>query len=345
MKYIFIILFFIVTFSVLANGQEKCPPNLDKRYNRQQILEQFADIIHYSTPEVSRLSTKNSVINDKPVGFSVWDITDTSNRDVAFLGECVNFVEGHIYHFIEDSFPFSVSHIAILENEKLKIFKSLSCPEGRDEYDEMINYLEAKLKNDKNKDDIITRVKNFRRYHYYKPTDTPYYFCKEKRNVKPNPDSKYVRWNIYKRFHNILYNFAPESYTKQFGESVVFDDRALNFFVYDLTDPSNKQTASLEQVDFINNHVYHFAYIDAPYSYSHIAVLEDGKFKVFSGINCPNKGDRLEDVLEYLNDKLKNDKNKKEILKRVKNYRKYGVYVSYEGLNTVQCKYLSENQK
>lgn len=314
-----------------------CPENSDKRYDRKEVFKKFIEILYYATPEQARPPTKPIIIKDRPGGFSVWDLTDTSNRDVAFLGECVNFIEGHIYHFIYDRYPFSVSHIAILEQGKIKVFKSLSCPEGIDDYKEMIVYLEAKLKNDKNKDDILTRVKNFRRYFYYKPTDTPWYVCNEKINVKPNPDKLYDRLETYRKFNIAIWNFIPESYRQQIGISLLNDARALNFFVYDLTEPSNKQTTSLEQVNFINNHVYHFAYIDAPYSYSHIAVLEDGKFKVFSGINCPDKGDRLEEVLEYLNGKLKNDRNKKLILKRVRNYRKYGVYASFEGKTELQC--------
>jgi hypothetical protein len=45
----------------------------------------------------------------------------------------------------------------------------------------------------------------------------------------------------------------------------------------------------------------------------------------------------LKDVIGYLNQKLKADKDKKEILKRVKNYRKYGVYASFNGLSMPQC--------
>ena len=322
-----------------------CPENPDKQYDRLQILQQFADVLNDSQPESTRSPLRSIIKRETANGFAVWDLTDTSNRDVAFLGECIDFIDGHIYHFIYDYFPLSVSHIAILENGKLKVFKSLSCPEGRDDYKELIKYLEVKLKKDKNKDDIITRVKNFRRYHYYPPRDVYYYFCKENQTFSSNPDSIYKRQYTYEQFGGILYSFAPESYRRQTGLQVINDARALNFFVYDLTDPSNKQTTSLEQVDFINNHIYHFGYIDAPYSYSHIAILEDGKLKVFRGINCPNKGDSLDDLLAYLKVKLKDDKNKKKILKRVKDYRKYGVYVSFEGKTQLQCDDLESDDK
>ena len=73
------------------------------------------------------------------------------------------------------------------------------------------------------------------------------------------------------------------------------------------------------------------------YSFSHIGILEDGSLKVFKSINCKGRADSLEDVLAYLIEKLKDDKNKQEIISRVKNYRKYGLYTTVD-TPTLECK-------
>ncbi len=118
---------------------------------------------------------------------------------------------------------------------------------------------------------------------------------------------------------------------------VVLRQQAIGFFVHDLTDPSNKQTSLLERVNFINDHVYHFAYIDAPYSFSNIAVLHDGEIKIFKAINCKNSGDEVKDVIKYLSKILSDNENREETIERVKNYRKFGVYASLNGISTPQC--------
>jgi hypothetical protein len=74
-----------------------------------------------------------------------------------------------------------------------------------------------------------------------------------------------------------------------------------------------------------------------PWSFSFIAVLGEDDMTIFKGLNCEEKGDSLEDVLKYLNEKLKNTNNKNEIIERVKNYRKYGVYTSFNGISSPQC--------
>jgi hypothetical protein len=96
----------------------------------------------------------------------------------------------------------------------------------------------------------------------------------------------------------------------------------------------------LERIEFKNNHVYHFASIDSPFSFSNIAVLEDGKLKIFKAVNCEGKGDSLEDVIRYLNDRVKQDPRRNEIINQVRNFREYGVYVSDNDLSKPQCEIL-----
>lgn len=355
-KRILLALFLVMLLAIIgrASGDsgsgistlQVCPKNPDSRYDRQKILAQFADILFEALPENARSVGKNIVLEERPVGFSVWDLTDTSNLDFETSVRCIDFIDGHIYHFVDDMLPFIFSHIAILEKGKLRIFRSLNCPEGQKDYASLLKYVDKKEKSGKDRSEILSRVKNYRRYQYTVPSDFPWSVCRERPKIGPNPDGQFKRFDVYFDMARILGGFAPRSYLHVIGAAVIRDleangvydnARATNFFVYDLTDPSNKQTTSNESIDFINGHVYHFAYLDAPYSYSHIGILENGKLKVFSGINCQYVGAKLEDVLKYLDVKLEKGEAKNDLIKRVKNYRKYGVYLRFRDSTTLRC--------
>lgn len=163
----------------------------------------------------------------------------------------------------------------------------------------------------------------------------------DKENIKKcsdNSDKLYERQDILNQLAKILNSSIPEySNFRKTGFYVNDDGRGIGFFVYDLTDTSNKETTLKDCVEFKDNHIYHFAPIRNRYSFSHIVILEDRNLKVFKSINCKGKGDSLEDVISYLNKKLKEDKNKGAILNRVKNYRKYGVYTTVD-TPTPECK-------
>ena len=73
--------------------------------------------------------------------------------------------------------------------------------------------------------------------------------------------------------------------------------------------------------------------------------MENGKLKIFKSINCKDRGDKLEEVIAYLNQKLANDKNKDEILERVKNYKKYGKYFKMDNYSTLVCQAVGENKE
>lgn len=151
-----------------------------------------------------------------------------------------------------------------------------------------------------------------------------------------NPDSSYNRQETLEQLAEIL-NISVFGMKKDDFVFGVKNERPSRFTVYDLTEPPNKGTSLSKCINFLNNHVYHFSPIQKRYSFSHIAVLEDGTLKVFRSINCKGKGDSLEDVTSYLDEKLKEDKNKDEVLIRVKNYRKYGIYTTVDTPN-LQCK-------
>lgn len=331
-RYCFIILLCTFVFSVV--GYSQCPNNSDRLYDREKILLEFENTLKTSIPLYEKSYYQ---------GFFVYDLTDAPNN---FLPErynrpkrCINFIDGHVYHFsalqLEDSF----SHIAFLENGKIKIFKSINCINSQDNLSDVIEYAEKTLKNGKKKDEMLIRLKNYRRYGFYRTTDGYQVSCNLKTKVPDNSDKLYDRYKILDSLGRVFVGSISEiTWERLFQHFFIEDSRGSGFFVYDLTEPSNKQTSLLERVEFKNNHVYHFALIDAPYSFSNIAVLKNGELKIFRTINCKGKNDSLQDVITYLNKKLKDDENKKEIIDRVKKYRNYGIYAPYDGISEPQCK-------
>jgi hypothetical protein len=163
------------------------------------------------------------------------------------------------------------------------------------------------------------------------------------KKCEPNSDTRYDRVEVLKKlgntlnktaidYHNAIYSIKKTSKNPKFVNN---NERPIGFFVFDLTDTSNKGTPLGECMEFKNNHIYHFALINIPFSFSHIVVLENGNLKIFKAVNCKD-GDSLEDVISYLNQMLKDTGNKNEILNRVRNYREYGIYSTVDD-DSLRC--------
>lgn len=154
----------------------------------------------------------------------------------------------------------------------------------------------------------------------------------------PNLNNQYNRLETLERLGGVINQTAVDYYNAKYKikktitnpKFVQKDERPIGFFVYDLTDTSNKTAPLGDCIDFVDNHIYHFSLIHTPDSFSHIVFLNNGELKIFKAVNCEN-GDKIEDVINYLGEKLKNDISKDEILDRVKHYRKYGIYGATEG--------------
>lgn len=166
-------------------------------------------------------------------------------------------------------------------------------------------------------------------------TGTP----KAVRRCNPNPDSLYDRSRVLDELAEILNKSIPE-YSNAVGRGFYSDnERGIGFFVVDLTNPSNRDLKLQDCVNFISGHVYHVAPPDLHYSLSHIVILEDGKLKVFRSVNCPSRGDRLEDAINYISAKLSHARQRDEIIDRLRQYRKYGEYGSLHHAASI-CKEL-----
>lgn len=162
-----------------------------------------------------------------------------------------------------------------------------------------------------------------------------------------NSDSLYDRKRTIKRLAKILNKSIPER-KRLYGTGYdVSDDgkSPAGFFIYDLTDPSNKDISSTGCIEFRESHIYHFAPFDYALSLSHLVILANGNLKVFKSINCKDRGDKIEDVTTYLNQTLANDKNKDEIIKRVKNYKNYGKSFKMDNYSKLVCEEVGESKE
>ncbi len=321
-----------------------CPTNSDARYDRHQMLEQFASELNKAIPYSQPRPTGFYVKDEKPGAFFVYDLTDPANTSLSSSG-CVDFIERHVYHFTSSFLPDSKSHIAVLENGVARIFRSVNCSKNGDSFGGALAYLAKALSGTKNASEVMIRVKNYRRYGSYFTDDSYKADCEEFVKTKVGESNLYDRKEVFGRFADELY--ANLSKNVEYYESIfpVQNSTPVGFFVYDLTDPTNRQISAGEYVRLIDQHIYHFAWIDLPYSYSNIAFLDDGKIKIFRSVNCSGRGSSLGEVIRYIRQKLKAGRDRNEVIKRVRNFRNYGVYASFNGESVVRCSDIGRKAK
>lgn len=178
-KMIFGMCFFIIMNACLAeqgntnyfNGpsykhQAKCLSNNDTIYDRNKVLDTLLFILNTSVPKYKEIFPSGFYLNRKGYcsGFSIYDLTDTTNYEDAAHGY-VRFYNYHVYHFFPSLITFSRSNIAVLVNGEIIIFKSINC--DGDSVEDVINYLNEILPDDSQKAIIIGRVKEYRKYGKY----------------------------------------------------------------------------------------------------------------------------------------------------------------------------------
>lgn len=149
-------------------------------------------------------------------------------------------------------------------------------------------------------------------------------------------EEKYDRNKVLNQFANTLNSLVPEWGIDKKGFHLNKECQLVGAFIWDITDTVNKQTTLNECVVLKEGHIYHFSPIRKTYSYSNIAILHDGKVKFFKTINCLQKGDKIDDVIKYARDSLSMEQL--ELISRLKNYRKYGVYLQIDEQSEFMCK-------
>ena len=144
-----------------------------------------------------------------------------------------------------------------------------------------------------------------------------------------NHDSLYNRLDVFTIFANVL---NERNNNKRFGVTNVISARG--FQIFDLVDTSNFQAKSDDCIYFYDRHVYRFVSILLKESHSNIAYLENGEITIFRSVNCG--GDKIEDIIVFLEKKYINNQDKDIILNRVENYRKFGNYISNDNYDHVR---------
>ncbi len=163
----------------------------------------------------------------------------------------------------------------------------------------------------------------------------------ERENIgcKDNSDDLYDRQQIFNQLADMLNTSIPE-YKARLGFGFrVENEEPVGFGIYDLTDTSNKYLDENDCVNFIEGHVYNVFPIFHPFSFNHVVILESKVLTNFNSINCIDRGNTIEEVFDFLNQKFSNSSpNREAVLERVKNYREFGKYLRIDPLSRVLCK-------
>ena len=152
----------------------------------------------------------------------------------------------------------------------------------------------------------------------------------EHSECKNNPDNRYERSRLLSLFQETLERSVPAY--KQFPHD--------GFFVFDLVDLENyfipaEFARARSYIDFVEGRIYHFAPISLINSESHFAILSDGKVDIFESVNCDN-GNTLGSLRARIEGLKMGAKQKRRIMNRLDNYRKFGYYVGVDEKN-VRC--------
>ena len=153
----------------------------DSPYKNEYVLNEIVKTLNLLIPDyyISK-EGKGFYITDecRISACNLWDMVDTLNQRKDY-DDCVILKEGHIYHFAPMENICSFSSIAVLKNGKVKIFKKVNCPEnGGDKIDDVINFIRSYLPINKETEEIIKKVRNYRHYGYYINTDYDLFYCR-----------------------------------------------------------------------------------------------------------------------------------------------------------------------
>lgn len=151
--------------------QGECVNNVDQRYERFRLLRLLEETLEKSVPAYKQFPHD---------GFFVFDLVDLGNYFIpsqfAKSRLCVDFVEGHIYHFAPISLINSESHFAILSNGKVELFRSVNCSDG-DTLDSIRSRIERLDIGTKQKRKVLDRLLNYRKFGFYVGIDEKKVAC------------------------------------------------------------------------------------------------------------------------------------------------------------------------
>ncbi len=145
-------------------------PNIDSNYNRQEVLEEFALLLDTLQFNINNYVTavKYFTIDEFQESFFVYDLVDTTNYAYRkYDNKYIQFIDTHIYHFSSSLYRLSISNICILNEGELIIFKAINCKNNINSLEEVLECIDTLYQNNSQKQEIIERVKNYKKYGFY----------------------------------------------------------------------------------------------------------------------------------------------------------------------------------
>ncbi len=166
----------IRSFALLILCCAACAHNGSERAvaSTRAVIEEFAAILNRDIPEFREKYDPGgfAVVDGRPVNFFVFNLADTTNifplsSPKSATGPFVLNARG-VYHFAPLRLEVSFSHIGVLDNGQLKVFRFLNCEGKGDSVRDVVKYL---TQNGSFSDTVIARVQNYRSYGRYFQTD------------------------------------------------------------------------------------------------------------------------------------------------------------------------------
>jgi hypothetical protein len=149
----------------------------DKLYQPKKILKKFAKKLNYLSKYYKDDYPSNyTVTSETFYNFYIVDLVDTTNNTAK--KDKFYFQERHIYLFSSLNYNFLYCNICFIQNGELYYFLSLNCKNSVDKIENVIEFANTFLAGSRNKDVIIDRIRNYKKYiFYYKIDNFSYPFC------------------------------------------------------------------------------------------------------------------------------------------------------------------------
>ncbi len=306
----------------LAND---CVPNGDLQYDRSAILMSFLERVIKDPGYTTRLEAGGQ----KTRGFDVYDLVDGGNTTRG--GKCIEFKEGHIYHFSSTEFRWSVSHIAILKHGEVKIFSAINCGNIIKNLREVTRFANRALENREDKKEVLIRLSFYRRYAYWVWQIDPLVNCNSSVEIPENRYGDSSRNIIIEKWSRIARAHVPDAFDGYVGNIPVENQVVDDIYIQDLSDLNNKQDSVVSPIILNEGHLYQFGLIDLPYSLTHFAVLKNGEINYFTATECRPKMDRLEQLTMFIEENIESRKEVRKMKERIREYEKYRIATPLAG--------------
>src|SRR5690606_5540464 len=101
----------------------------------------------------------------RPIRFFVYDLMDTLNN--SFDVKNVRLIKGHVYHFAGYDYGYDISNFLYLKDDQMIIFKMLGTKWNKSSSEDLRKYFENELENTDQKEAILDRIMNYRKYGKY----------------------------------------------------------------------------------------------------------------------------------------------------------------------------------